>query len=230
MSTKTNAIALVDHRPEVEPFMLFTFSPFGLSCQQCSNNFTIQLDTRCISRHLKKHGMDSSIATARSLFNTFQKELEVVKASGTMDKYRSDMKTYSGYSCRCGQNFKSRKDSALRHCTRSGCDPSKLLKVNLIKLCCGRYVSESQIKLYFEDQPPRITTQFDYPLARAILLPFLPPKEKQDHTYTHMYYPLIANVGGKAGFIEKIKKDFVAIHSPAGKVCESMLIKIIEKC
>ena len=142
MSAKTNATV------EVEPVMLFTFSPFGLSCQQCTNNFTIQLDTRCISRHLKKHGMDSSIATARSLFNTFQKELEVVKASGTMDQYRSDMKTYSGYSCLCGQNFNSRKDSARRHCTRSGCDPSKLLKVNLIKLCCGRYVSESQVKFF----------------------------------------------------------------------------------
>jgi hypothetical protein len=208
---------------------LFTFSPFGLGCRQCKNKSTIQLDERCISRHLKKHGMDSKVSIVRSIIDEYEKRITVVKASGTIRPYRLDNDSYKGFSCVCGHNFYARKDSALRHCKRTGCDPNQLQKVNLIKLCCGRYVTQVQIDTLFSNNDPRITQQFDYPLARTILLPFLPQKEKQDHTYTHMYCPMIANAGGKAGFIEKIKKDFGAIHTPAGKVGESMLLKILEQ-
>jgi hypothetical protein len=183
-----------------------------------------------ISRHLKKHGMDNKLSVIRSIMEEHKKRILVVKASGTIQAYRLDSELYKGFSCVCGQNIHARKDSALRHCKRTGCDPKRLQKVDLIKFCCGRYVTPGQIDSFFTiDNDPRIFQQFDYPLARSILLPFLPPKEKQDHTYTHMYYPLIANVGGKTGFIEKIKNDFVAIHSPAGKVGESMLLKILDQ-
>ena len=62
-----------------------------------------------------------------------------------------------------------------------GCNASRLKNVELIKLCCGRYVSEAQVDSLFA--PPRITKQFNYTEARAALLPFLPKMEKHDHTY-----------------------------------------------
>ena len=177
---------------------LFTFSPFGFACHQCEKKPTIQLDERCISRHLKKHGMDSKVSTVRLVMEEYEKRIRVVKASGTIQPYRLDNKTYEGFSCVCGQNIHARKDSAFRHCKRTGCDPKRLREVDLIKLRCGRFVTQAQVDNLFINNDPRIFQQFDYPLARAILLPFLPPKEKQDHTYTHMYYPLISNAGGKA--------------------------------
>jgi hypothetical protein len=177
----------------VDPLLLelFIFSPFGLCCRRCKNNFTIQLDKRCISRHLKKHGLDSRAATVFSLLNTFKTQLQTAKAAGTIDPYRMDQNCYMGYSCICGQVFPIRKDNALRHCTRSGCDKTKIRSIELIKLCCGRYVSEAEVTSFF-NEAPRITQQFDYHEARATLLPFLPKMEKEDHTYTHMYTPLIA--------------------------------------
>ena len=86
-------------------------------------------------------------------------------------------------------------------------------------------MSQAQISSFF-NEVPHITQQFDYQQARAILLPFLPKKEKQDHTYTHMYVPLIAGCGSSNGFTEKIKADFVSIHSPPSQSGESVLITI----
>ena len=57
-------------------------------------------------------------------------------------------------------------------------------------------------------------------------MPFLPKRKKQDHTYTHMYVPLISGCGSAIGFSEKIKADFVSIHSPPSESGESMLINI----
>ena len=151
---------------------LFTFSPFGLGCRECKINASIQMEERCIRDHLKKHGMTSSIVVVRSLLDIYKAQLEFAKAAGTIDPYRVDDNTYTGYSCICGQLFHSRKGSAVRHCKKIGCDASKLKKIELIKLCCGRYVSEAQVKSIFS--PPHITEQFDYTAARAALLPFLP--------------------------------------------------------
>ena len=133
---------------------LFTFSPFGLSCQQCTSNFTIQLDKRCISRHLKKHGIDNRVTTVSSLFDMFKAQLDIAMESGIIEPYRSNNHTYVGYSCICGQTFHSRKDSAIRHCKRLGCNPSKLQKVELIKLCCGRYVTQAQVDTLFNNNQP----------------------------------------------------------------------------
>jgi hypothetical protein len=214
---------------QVDPILpiqeLFTFSPFGLGCRQCKDSVTIQIDERCISRHLKKHGMDSRIATVTTLLNMFKAEIENVKASGTIEPYRIDNTVYEGYSCICGQSFHSRKASAVRHCKRFGCDPTKLQKVELIKLCCGRYVTRAQVTLFFSDAP-RISVQFDYCLTRATLLPFLPQREKSDHTYTHMYTPLIIGCGGGDQFVSKIKRDFVTIHSAPSLSGELLLTKI----
>jgi hypothetical protein len=131
---------------------LFTFSPFGLCCRQCNKGATIQLDKRSIQIHLKNHGLDSRVATVHSLFVTFQTQLDNVKALGTIEPYCSDNKAYIGYSCICGHVIQFRKDSALRHCRKIGCDVSKLQKINLIKLCCGRYVSQSQVTSLFNEQ------------------------------------------------------------------------------
>lgn len=220
-----------DQNTEVDPLAaireLFTFSPFGLCCRQCSDKYhvQIQLDERSIRNHLKKHNMDSSISTVRSILDGFTKRVIIAKESLTMEPYRSDQKTYMGYSCSCGPVF-SRKDNALRHSKKMGCDASKLQKVELIKLCCGRYVSQAQVTSLFEDRPPRITKQFDYCEARAALLPFLPQKEKHDHTYTHMFTPLIAGCGGGKQFVCKIKTDFVSIHSAPSPSEELLLTKI----
>ena len=73
---------------------VFTFSPFGLCCQLCNTGAKIQLDERSIQIHLKRHDMDSRVATVRSLFDTFQTQLDSVKALGTIEPYRTDNKTY----------------------------------------------------------------------------------------------------------------------------------------
>ena len=144
----------------------------------------------------------------------------------TNSKHKSsDGNKYIGFSCSCGQVFPRRKDNAIRHCKNVGCDASKLQTVELIKLCCGRYVSEAQVTSFFNDVP-HITQQFDYCQSRDTLLPFLPLREKQDHTYTHMYTPLITGCGGGKQFIAKIKTDFVLIHSSPSPCGELLLTKI----
>ena len=149
---------------------LFTFSPFGLCCRQCKTNASIKMEERSLVEHVRKHGLDSRISTIRSLLAKYKALLENARALGTIHPFLSDDKIYIGFSCACGQTFYSRKDSALRHCTRSGCDSSKLQKVELFKLCCGRYVSEAQVTSFF-NEAPRITQQFDYCQVKAVLLP-----------------------------------------------------------
>ena len=134
LSAALNLSAVVD--PFASMRELFTFSPFGLCCKQCIKSVTIQLDERCIRLHLKKHGQEFRVATVRSLLEGYKAELDNAKASGTIDPYRCDNNTYMGYSCMCGNSF-VKKSNANRHCKRSGCDESKLQKVELIKLCCG---------------------------------------------------------------------------------------------
>jgi hypothetical protein len=108
---------------------------------------------------------------------------------------------------------------------KSRLQPSQLKKIELIKLCCGRYVSQVQVNSFFNDAP-RVIKQFDYCQTRAILLPFLPQREKYDHTYTHMYTPLITGCGGGTQFSTKNKDDYVMIHSPPSLAGEFLLTKI----
>jgi hypothetical protein len=63
---------------------LFTFSPFGLCCQQCKGNVTIQMDERSIQLHLKKHGMDSRAAIVRSLLDGYNTQLDNAKVLQTI--------------------------------------------------------------------------------------------------------------------------------------------------
>ena len=186
------SIRHLGHETEIDPLApireLFTFSPFALCCRQCDEHHhaKIKLEERSIRDHLRKHHMDSRMSTVRSVLDGFTKQVLIAKESGTIEPYRSDQKTYTGYSCNCGPVFQ-RKGNALRHCQKVGCDPTKLQTVDLFKLCCGSYVSQAQVDFLFAT---RITQQFNYTEARAVLLPFLPQLEKQDHTYTHMYTPL----------------------------------------
>ena len=148
---------------------LFIFSPFGLCCRKCLKSVQIQLDERCIRDHLKKHDIDSRVATVRSVLESFLTQRDKVKMSRTIELYRSDKSIYIGFSCICGTSF-IKKGNAIRHCKNTGCDASKLQNIELIKLCCGRYVSQAQVASFF-DEAPRIKEQFDYCKARATLLP-----------------------------------------------------------
>ena len=147
---------LEDLPPTVFPLQcvqdLFTFSPFGLSCRQCEKQVQIKFDERCIRDHLKKHCMDSRMSTVRSLLLRFSERATVIKATGTINSFRHDKKAYIGYLCVCGQYF-PKKDNALRHCKKSTCDDLQLQKVELIRLCCGRYVSHAQVSAFFNEAP-----------------------------------------------------------------------------
>ena len=127
---------------------IFSFSPFGLGCRLCPKEVSIQMNEKCIRDHVKKHGMDSRVLSIRSLFETYRTQLEAVRAVGSMEAYRMDKIAYKGFSCLCGQVF-PRKDNACRHCQRRGCDSSLLQEVVLIKLCCGQFVSDAQVKSFF---------------------------------------------------------------------------------
>ena len=207
-------------------FELFTFSPFGLCCRQCEKPVQINLEERSIRDHLRMHHVNSTSTLVHSLMEAFTKQVILAQSLRSIELYRQDDTTYKGYACAC-KRFFIRKDNARRHCKRFGCDASKLEKKSAIKLCCGRYVSQDQIDSFFA--PPRTTKQFNYPDARAALLPFLPKIEKQDHTYTHMFTPLITQSGGSATqFATKIKIDCHTIHSDASPAHEPLLITIHE--
>jgi hypothetical protein len=156
----------------------------------------------------------------------FTEQVDLAKATGTIAPYRQDDKTYIGYACVCGHSF-PRKDNAVRHCKTSSCDDSQLQKIELIKLCCGRYVSQAQVNSFF-NEAPHTTQQFNYSDARATLLPLLPPSERNDHTYTHMFTPLIGGCGGGHNFLVKIKTDFASIHSAPNPSGETLLTQIHE--
>ena len=147
---------LEDLPPTVFPLQcvqdLFTFSPFGLSCRQCEKQVQIKFDERCIRDHLKKHCMNSKMSTVRSLLLGFSKRVNIIKATGNIDPFRRDDKTYIGCLCVCGQSF-PRKDNALRHCKQSTCHDSQLQKVELIRFCCGRYVSHAQVSAFCDLLP-----------------------------------------------------------------------------
>ena len=230
VSPRPDVIAIgLDHQPPaVIPVAcdqeLFTFSPFGLSCRQCAKQVQIKLDERSIRDHLKKHCIDSRISTVRSILSKFNEQVDLAKATGTITPYQQDDKTYIGYACVCGHSF-PRKDNAVRHCKRSSCDDSLLQKIELIKLCCGRYVSQAQVNSFL-NEAPHTTQQFNYSDARATLLPLLPPSERNDHTYTHMFTPLIGECGGGHNFLSKIKTDFALIHSAPTPSGEKVLIQI----
>jgi hypothetical protein len=140
---------------------LFIFSPFGLCCRKCTKKTQIQLEERPIQRHLAKHHMDSRLATVRSILEAYVRQCEIIKESGTIDSFRVNDATYHGFACLCG-NICQRKDNAIRHCENQGCDISKLKKIELVKLCCGRYVTESQIDTFLKESTAHITKQFDF--------------------------------------------------------------------
>jgi len=149
----------------------------GVSNVQEIRNDSIESEKH--SNPSKKHGMESGISTAKSLLESFKTQIEEVKRYGSIDPYRVDDVTYKGVSCTCGKVFQLRKDSAIRHCQKGGCDPTKLQQVNLTKLCCGSYVSLSQIESLF--MPPHITKQFDTHLVPT------KPWKRRPHLHTYVY-------------------------------------------
>jgi hypothetical protein len=129
---------------------IFIYSPFGLCCSRCKHNIAKKLGKRSIRDHLKKHGMDSKVETVQFLFHTFKAKLHAAESLGTIQPYRNDEKSYRGYSCMCGQVY-PRKDNAVWLCNLKYCDSSKLQRVELMKLCCGRFVSQAQVDALFNN-------------------------------------------------------------------------------
>jgi hypothetical protein len=129
----------------------------------------------------------------------------------------------------CAQLFPNWKENAIRHCKKQGCDEMKLQQIELMKLCCGRYVTQQQVEAFFSNTPPAITQQFNYEQTRKVLEPFLPVREKNDHTYTHMFHPLIAGcVEIGRSFLDKIKADYVMMTEPTKPNSEVLLVSIHE--
>ena len=173
---------------------IFIFSPFGLCCRHddCPNRPFIDLNERAILRHLKKHSIPKSSAlTVRSMLLAFNNQVDEARKNKSIEDYRQDRVKYTCFACICGEIFPNKKHNAIRHCKRSGCDVTKISKKNAVRLRCGRYVTDAQVNAFYREPTSKINRQFDYNRAREILKPLLPKKEQHDHTYTHMYLPLI---------------------------------------
>lgn len=182
--------------------------------------------------HLKKHARsidDYRLPIVMKILESFHQEVDKARSSGNLNEFRHNNEKYMCFTCICGQSFPNKKQNAIRHCKKSGCDVTKVQKESAIKLRCGRYVTPTQIETFLNEPPARITHQFDYNMARKILEPLLPEKEKRDHTYTHMYMPLILGCGNDGdAFLEKIRRDYEMIHSPP-KPSEALLLLIHER-
>ena len=215
---------------------LFIFSPFGLCCRHhdCRTRPQIQLDEAAIQKHLKKHSQslnDYRLSKVRSIFKSFKDQVDKARSVGNIDEYRHDNISYTCFTCVCGETFPNRKHNAIRHCKKKGCDATKIQNIKAIRLRCGRFVTESQIATFFKEPPSCLNQQFDYAVARNILKPLLPEREKNEHTYTHMYIPLIMRSGGGADgamFLERIKQDYAMIHSPPNLPGEALLLSMHE--
>jgi DEAD/DEAH box helicase len=211
------------------PKEIFLYSPFGMCCihPDCPNRPTIEADKTQIQRHLRKHNIsDRNSVTVNNILTTFNNEVEKARESNNIEEYRYDNKTYDCYTCICGEKFPNKKGNAIRHCKKKGCDIKKISTDNVVKLRCGRFVTNAQLNDFFRKPTDAITKQFDYNHAREVLEPLLPDKEKRDHTYTHMYAPLIF---GCDNFLEKIKSDHDMIHSPPSQTSEGLLVLIHEQ-
>jgi hypothetical protein len=177
---------------------IFIFSPFGLCCTrpECHTKPQIEPSERAIQIHLKKHALsihDYNMIKVRQVLASFRKEVDNAKAAGNMDLYcSSDTREYKCFICVCGEKFHTRKANAIRHCKKIGCDATKLQTKSVIKLCCGRYVTNDQVDAFFCEPIHCDTRHLNFQMARDVLEPLLPEMEKRDHTYTHMFYPLIS--------------------------------------
>ena len=213
---------------------MFTFSPFGLCCRrpECRIKPQIEATERSIQIHLKKHAKstdDYRLPIVLKFLGSFHQEVEKARASGNIDEYRQNNVEYKCFTCICGRTFPNKKQNAIRHCKKSGCDLTNIQNESAIKLRCGRYVTQSQLATFFSNNAPYINQQFDYDMARRVLDPFLLEVEKNDHVYTPMYLPLIMQCGSETMFVSKIKSDFVMIHSPPDLIRERLLITIHER-
>jgi hypothetical protein len=204
---------------------IFVFSPFGLSCchVDCPCKPLIQLNHHSVQIHLKKHGLHCDSSFVKNLVKKYMSMVSDAKKSGQINDFRVDEKEYTVFVCDCGVHFTSMR-SALRHCRTAGCNSVNLKPTKTIKLCCGRYVTDLQLDKFFNDKQEK---QWDYTSARQILEAILREDEKSQHTYTHMYFPLIQSCGESENFLQKIRKDSQLIHdAPSTKEVYQMEHKI----
>jgi hypothetical protein len=206
---------------------IFVFSPFGLSCchVDCPRKPFIQLEHRSVQMHLKKHGLRCDSFFVKKVVNDFMSMVSDAKKSGQISDFCADQKEYTGFLCDCGDNFTTMR-SALRHCTRTSCNSVNLKSIKTIKLCCGRYVTELQLDKFFNDKQVK---QWDYTSTRQLLEGILREDEKSQHTYTHMYFPLIQSCGESENFIQKIRNDYLLIHDAPNLISEPLLWQIHER-
>ena len=170
----------------------------------CPRKPFIQLEHRSVQMHLKKHGLRCDSFFVKKVVNDFMSMVSDAKKSGQISDFCADQKEYTGFLCDCGDNFTTMR-SALRHCTRTSCNSVNLKSIKTIKLCCGRYVTELQLDKFFNDKQEK---QWDYTSTRQLLEGILREDEKSQHTYTHMYFPLIQSCGESENFIQKIRNDY----------------------
>jgi hypothetical protein len=168
---------------------------------------------------------DYRLPVVQKLLASFQNEVENARKQGCIDNYRLNHKEFVCFTCQCGQTFPNKRHNAVRHCKNSGCDVTKIKSESAMKLRCGRYVTSVQVKEFF-GQIPRAKQQFDYAEARKTILPFLKENEKHEHTYTHMYLPLIQKSSDGGGFVDKIVADHDVIHGRPDPVTEPELLTI----
>jgi hypothetical protein len=122
--------------------------------------------------------------------------------------------------------FPFEKGSAIRHCRRLGCDPAKLQTIELFKLRCGRYVSQSQVTKLFEDRD-YLASQSNsiIVMQEPLFCPSCLNLKNRPYLHSHVH-PSISGCGGSQKFIEKIKTDFVMIHSAPNPSIQLLLINI----
>ena len=78
--------------PLIQMRDLFSFSPFGLCCRECgSEQATITFDERCILRHLRKHKLNIPVAVVRHYLEESTKQVELARASRSIESYRIEI-------------------------------------------------------------------------------------------------------------------------------------------
>jgi len=213
------------------PASNFVVSPFGLLCSRADCPGQRRRDepnVKMVQHHLKLHLTErvedecSTSIQAQRIMSSFQEIQRDAIAAGSVDAYRADNKIYNRHVCTCDAKFEPPyKQNAIRHARNSlECDVTRLTTEPVVKLCCGRYVSNQEhINDFLEGTTTMCNTvgaEYDY--TWKIIQPLLREIEKRDQSYTHMYYALVEGCcTNGTSFLDKVKSDSVKIHSKPGE-------------
>jgi len=153
-----------------------------------------------ISKHLRDNHpvvMNRS-QLERLIIERFQKVQQEARENGSINNYidsnEESKKKQQRFKCGdCGISFISKKGNVLKHCKEKGHDARLITTESVVRLQCGRYVSQKDIEdfLSYEEPVKGLFRQPDYQFVALTLQPLLPNREKDDNTYTHMYTPIV---------------------------------------